>query len=142
TPAETKINEESSLQLRAYQQEDVKFLSPQKSIGIFNEMRTGKTPTALAIFKAQGIVFCAIIDEAHFLRNCQSQQSKSIYTLKDSEYKMALTGTPIVNHSKSEISTKNRTFTIKKVIGFKSEKAKQELQKRINQISVARKQKE
>jgi TATA-binding protein-associated factor len=43
--------------------------------------------------------FCTIVDEAHFLRNYQSQQSKSLYTLKDSNYKMVLTGTPVVNHS-------------------------------------------
>ncbi|CAG8449722.1 9074_t:CDS:2 [Ambispora gerdemannii] len=44
-------------------------------------------------------VYCVIVDEAHFLRNHQSQQSKSIYALKDAPYKMALTGTPIVNRS-------------------------------------------
>ena len=49
--------------------------------------------------KKQKSSFCTIVDEAHFLRNYQSQQSKGIYTLQDSEYKMTLTGTPIVNHS-------------------------------------------
>jgi len=49
--------------------------------------------------KKKNLIFCSIVDEAHFLRNYQSQQSKSVYTLKDSEYKMALTGTPIVNHA-------------------------------------------
>lgn len=51
--------------------------------------------------KKQGsnIPYCVIVDEAHFLRNHQSQQSKSIYVLKDAPYKMALTGTPIVNRS-------------------------------------------
>jgi SNF2 family DNA or RNA helicase len=38
------------------------------------------------------------VDEAHFLRNFQSQQSKSLYTLKNLPYKMVLTGTPTVNH--------------------------------------------
>jgi len=42
---------ENEFQLRPYQKKDVDFLSQQKSIGIFNEMRTGKTPTALAIFQ-------------------------------------------------------------------------------------------
>jgi SNF2 family DNA or RNA helicase len=42
--------------------------------------------------------YCVIIDEAHFLRNHQSQQSKSAYLLKDAQYKMVLTGTPVVNH--------------------------------------------
>ena len=40
-----------SFSLRPYQEEDVKFLSRQKSIGIFNEMRTGKTTTALTVFQ-------------------------------------------------------------------------------------------
>ena len=50
-PDEGETTGGAIFQLRAYQQEDVKFLSQQKSIGIFNEMRTGKTPTALAIFR-------------------------------------------------------------------------------------------
>jgi thymidine kinase len=45
------------------------------------------------------VPYCVIVDEAHFLRNYQSQQSKSIYALKDAPYKMVLTGTPIVNRS-------------------------------------------
>jgi SNF2 family DNA or RNA helicase len=40
-----------------------------------------------------------IVDEAHFLRNHQSQQSKSVYVLKDASYRIILTGTPIVNRS-------------------------------------------
>ena len=39
------------LQLRNYQQEDVQFLSQLKSVAIFSEMRTGKTPTALITFR-------------------------------------------------------------------------------------------
>jgi hypothetical protein len=38
-------------QLRDYQQEDVQFLSQLKSVAIFSEMRTGKTPTALITFQ-------------------------------------------------------------------------------------------
>jgi SNF2 family DNA or RNA helicase len=53
----------------------------------FRDLRKKKKP-----------IFCSLIDEAHYLRNYQSQQSKSLYTLKDGEYKMALTGTPVVNH--------------------------------------------
>ncbi|CAG8670903.1 9966_t:CDS:2 [Ambispora leptoticha] len=106
-------------QLRDYQLADVKFLSQLKSVAIFSEMRTGKTPTALMTFKqwpdtfkidssyfkklkknqAVNIPYCVIVDEAHFLRNHQSQQSKSIYILKDAPFKMALTGTPVVNRS-------------------------------------------
>lgn len=236
-----------TLKLRPYQEEDVKFLSQQKKIGIFNEMRTGKTPTSLAIFqswkspnlliicpsilqvqwqeavenwlnqpayvisylsleerqtiyqkfcqekkwiiiiskdvfkidskyfrdlrKKKKPIFCSIVDEGHFLRNYQSQQSKSIYTLKDSEYKMILTGTPIVNHSsdifgilkflfeeiytsywkfaeefflirETEISKNKRVFRIKRVFDFKNGKMRQELKQRLNQISVTRKQKD
>jgi len=42
---------EAELKLRDYQKADVELLSQQKAIAIFNEMRTGKTPTALNIFK-------------------------------------------------------------------------------------------
>ena len=37
--------------LRGYQLIDVKFLSQLKSVAIFSEMRTGKTPTALMTFR-------------------------------------------------------------------------------------------
>lgn len=236
--------EKITLQLRPYQQEDVKFLSQQKSIAIFNEMRTGKTPTALAIFqqwsvdnlliicpsilqtqwqesvekwlnksayivsylsltdrqaiyqkfcqekgliivvskdifkidakyfrdlRKKKVTFCSIIDEAHFLRNYQSQQSKSIYTLKDSQYKMVLTGTPMVNHSidifgilkflQPTVYTSywkfaeeffliyqkesfTQTFQFKKVLGFKSEEKQKAFQILLNQFSVSRKQRE
>ena len=235
--------------LRGYQLEDVKFLSQLKSVAIFSEMRTGKTPTALMTFqqwpannlliitpsilqqqwqksvaewlnkpayiityldkewrynfyqrllqepeliiivskdtfkidslrfkklkKRKGInsVYCVIIDEAHFLRNHQSQQSKSIYTLKDVPYKMALTGTPVVNRSpdmfgilkflnpeayssywrfveqyfyihKSEIRRGKKVYKIFQVKDFKSEHLRRELQKQIGQFSVNRRQKE
>ena len=42
--------QKSLARLRNYQLADVNFLSKLKSIGIFSEMRTGKTPTALIIF--------------------------------------------------------------------------------------------
>ena len=239
--------EKKSWQLRPYQQADVDFLAAKKAVGIFNEMRTGKTPTALTIFqcwpvsnlviiclgilqaqwqesvenwlnqpaylisqlsaseryffyqkfsqekgwiiiiskdiykidskyfrewrKKKKVAFCSLIDEAHYLRNYQSQQSKSLYALKDSEYKIALTGTPVVNHSsdifgilkflqpeiytsywrfveefflvrETAIPKSSRIFKIKKVLGFKSPKKQQELQAQLNPISVARKQKE
>ncbi|CAJ0747558.1 3376_t:CDS:2, partial [Entrophospora sp. SA101] len=86
----------TDFKLRPYQEKDVNFLSQQKNIGIFNEMRTGKTPTALAIFQ-----------------------------LKE-----------------TEIPKAPRAFKIKRVLGFKNERMSQELQRRLNQISVARKQKE
>jgi SNF2 family DNA or RNA helicase len=42
--------------------------------------------------------YCVIIDEAHFLRNHKTQQSKSIYACSNAPYKLVLTGTPTVNH--------------------------------------------
>ena len=40
----------SPQKLRDYQLEDVNFLSKLKSVAIFSEMRTGKTPIALITF--------------------------------------------------------------------------------------------
>ncbi|CAH1755679.1 7416_t:CDS:10 [Entrophospora sp. SA101] len=82
-------------------------------------------------------LYCVIIDEAHFLRNHQSQQSKSIYTLKDVPYKMALTGTPV-----SEIRRGGKLYKIWQVKDFKSEQLRRELQGQISQFSVNRRQKE
>ena len=42
-------------ELRLYQREDVNKLLPFKAAGIFNEQRTGKTPTALTVFKERGL---------------------------------------------------------------------------------------
>lgn len=39
------------MELRPYQKEDVAYLSGIYSVGIFNEQRTGKTPTALSLIK-------------------------------------------------------------------------------------------
>ena len=235
--------------LRDYQLADVKFLSQLKSVAVFSEMRTGKTPISLMTFqkwpvsnlliitpsilqqqwqksveewlikpayiityldkkwrydfyqkllteqeliiivskdtfkidsprfkkisKKQEInpLYCVIVDEAHFLRNHQSQQSKSIYTLKNAPYKMALTGTPIVNRSpdifgilkflnpetyssywkfaeqyfyihKSEIRRGKKVYKIFQVKDFKNDYLRRELQKKISQFSVNRRQKE
>src|SRR4051812_43709824 len=49
-PTNNLPQEKKNFELRPYQKEDVNFLSQQKTVAIFNEMRTGKTPTALAIF--------------------------------------------------------------------------------------------
>ena len=232
-------------QLRNYQTEDVKFLSKLKSIAIFSEMRTGKTPTALMTFqkwpvsnlliitpailqqqwqksveewltkpayiithldkkwrfnfyqkilqnkewilivskdtfkidsayfqklkkrKISSNNYCVIIDEAHFLRN-YSQQSRSIYALRDARYKMVLTGTPVVNHHKDifgilkflqpEIYRRRESFEdeyffvdllhlrgkkrkLRIIKGFKPGK-QQKLQKKISQFSVNRRQRE
>jgi SNF2 family DNA or RNA helicase len=38
------------------------------------------------------------LDESHFCRNPQATQSKGLLKLKDYEYKIAMSGTPIVNN--------------------------------------------
>ena len=115
--------------------------------------------------------YCVIVDEAHFLRNHQSQQSKSIYLLKDAPYKLVLTGTPVVNRSpdifgilkfldpetyssywrfaeqyfyihKTEFRKGKNVYKIFQVKDFKSEQLRRELQKKISQFSVNRRQKE
>jgi SNF2 family DNA or RNA helicase len=155
--------------LRPYQLEDVRILEKLPSAGIFNEPRTGKTPTAISLMKRIGgkrnLVVCpasltlnwekeirewwpeakirvvddkpskrqivwtehnppyfnyvfvvskdtlksdietvqrlsfdtCFIDEAHFLRNYQTAQSKAIFKIK-AERKYTMTGTPTVNH--------------------------------------------
>jgi len=246
---ESSIN--SDLRLRQYQKEDIKFLSRLKSVAIFSEMRTGKTPIALTLFKKwkadnlliivpnivqqqwqrsikewtkkssyiityldretryafykklfQGkdwiiivskdifkmdsdffknssnvkkkratINHCVIVDEAHFLRNYKSQQSKSIYALKEADYKIVLTGTPIVNHQsdifgilkflhynsfssywkfvdeffdvlKTEVTKGKKKFKIFQVKSFKSKESRNNLIKIITSFSVNRRQKE
>jgi len=235
--------------LRDYQKEDVEKLSKLKSVAIFSEMRTGKTPIALSIFKkwkkkkmliiVPGILqnhwqisveewleepaylisdlnpklrfffykkiflekknliiivskdifkidsnnelfkkqiktnkdICVIIDEAHFLRNHLSQQSKSIYKLKNIEYKIALTGTPIVNNhtdifgilkfiNKKKYSSywkfvkeyfeineikflkEKKNYKFIQIKDFKNEEKKNELKKELKEFSVNRKQKD
>jgi SNF2 family DNA or RNA helicase len=235
--------------LRNYQLADVNFLSKLRNIGIFSEMRTGKTPIALMTFgklpvtnlliispsilqqqwqkavedwlsrpayiitflekewryefyrkilSEEGWIiivskdtfktdssqfkklknkkgtknnYCVIIDEAHFLRNHQSQQSKSAYLLKDAQYKMVLTGTPVVNHHtdifgilkflqpdtyssywkfaeeyfyvrKLEFKKGKNKFLIRQVKNFKNEWKKQILQKEVSQFSVNRRQRD
>ncbi|RHZ35529.1 DEAD/DEAH box helicase [endosymbiont GvMRE of Glomus versiforme] len=115
--------------------------------------------------------YCVIIDEAHYLRNYKSQQSKSIYILRDSPYKIVLTGTPIVNHHtdifgilkflqpetyssywkfveqyfyvhKTEFKKGKKTYKLFQIKSFKNDQLRQELQKQIAQFSVNRKQKE
>lgn len=44
------------MELRQYQNEDVKFLTSMPSSACFNEQRTGKTPTALATIKERELV--------------------------------------------------------------------------------------
>ncbi|CAB4142586.1 HepA Superfamily II DNA/RNA helicases, SNF2 family [uncultured Caudovirales phage] len=153
--------------LRGYQNSDIYYLKHLLSAGVFNEQRTGKTPTVIHLLKDllnpldQAIVVCpasliynwqrefekwtpdvkttviagtkskrekgyvkfqsgvmivskdilkqdidmvsefdftiAVIDEAHFLRNYKTTQSKALFKLK-AERRYALTGTPTVKH--------------------------------------------
>ncbi|WNE39957.1 MAG: RNA polymerase-associated protein RapA [Mycoplasmataceae bacterium] len=121
--------------------------------------------------KESSIPYCVIVDEAHFLRNHQSQQSKSIYVLKDASYRIILTGTPIVNRSpdifgilkfinpqeyssywkfveqyffiqQSEFRKGKKTYKIFQVKDFKSEQLRKNLHEKLNQFSVNRRQKE
>ena len=114
---------------------------------------------------------CVIIDEAHFLRNHDSQQSKSIYTLQPAIHKLILTGTPIVNNYSDffgilkfffpekypsfreflreyfqilriKIKKNGRVFSIEKAKGFRNKEKQQELFQEINSFSVNRKQKD
>lgn len=43
------------LELRPYQREDVEFIKQHKTVGIFNEQRTGKTPTVCTALKEMNI---------------------------------------------------------------------------------------
>lgn len=160
--------------LRRYQLEDVHTLETLPSAGIFNEPRTGKTPTAITLMKRIGkyrnLVVCpasltlnwkkeieqwwpeaeaypvsgstsrkrmkaydefaqfarrpkvlviskdtmkgdfvthaifanekfdtCFVDEAHFLRNYGTNQSKAVFKIK-ADRRYAMTGTPTVNH--------------------------------------------
>ena len=75
----------SSKQLRGYQQEDVNFLSRLKSIAIFSEMRTGKTPTALMTFKRWPVSNLLIIVpgilQQHWQRSVEEWLVKPAYVI-------------------------------------------------------------
>ncbi|CAJ0841920.1 10679_t:CDS:2 [Entrophospora sp. SA101] len=65
----------SNLQLRDYQKKDIEFLSQLKSAAIFNTFKTDSSYfQKLKKRKASNNSYGVIIDEAHFLRNYQSQQ--------------------------------------------------------------------
>lgn len=51
SPFSLPSSETNLPRLRKYQQEDVEFLNRLKSVAIFSEMRTGKTPIALKTFQ-------------------------------------------------------------------------------------------
>lgn len=221
--------------LRMYQQQDVNFLVNMPYAGVFNEQRTGKTPTMCRVMERIGektVVICPaslvlnwrdeitkwtdlvpivamgtkakrekayaefaesvnvliigketarndignllmldvhvlVVDEAHFMRNYDSKQSKAIIELsRKSKRKYALTGTPATS-SPADVfgilkfldSTKwssywqfvERYFNIteshwgggaKNIGGFKSVARKTEYEELLNIVSVQRKRKD
>lgn len=61
------------MQLRPYQIEDVNFLKDKNAVGIFNQQRTGKTPTALMFIKEKGIKKVLIVCPASLLYNWRDE---------------------------------------------------------------------
>ncbi len=71
-----------TIKLRKYQLEDVNYLAPYKTHGIFNEQRTGKTPTSLVSMATKALGRILIVatasmiykwqDEAHTWTNRQA----------------------------------------------------------------------
>jgi SNF2 family DNA or RNA helicase len=59
--------------LRPYQIEDAKFLSSRKGAGLFNEQRTGKTPTALHAIELKGSKRILIVCSASMLYKWQEE---------------------------------------------------------------------
>lgn len=55
--------------LRDYQEEDVKHLLTRDAMGIFNEQRTGKTPTALTVMLRKGVKHLLIVCPATLIYN-------------------------------------------------------------------------
>jgi SNF2 family DNA or RNA helicase len=55
--------------LRPYQRQDVQYLTQIPSAGIFNQPRTGKTPTCIAAIKERGTVLNVVIVPASLLYN-------------------------------------------------------------------------
>ena len=56
-------------QLRDYQLEDVTYLLTKDAMGLFNEQRTGKTPTALMVMQAREVEHLLIVCPATLLYN-------------------------------------------------------------------------
>lgn len=172
SPTQTK---EGANNLRPYQAQDVHYLTHIPNAGIFNQPRTGKTPTMIEVIKQRktrkNIIICpasliynwkreieqwhkgatihlyagtpkqrseillgfqnvtqntfnpayllvskdiakrdvqhltfphhvCVVDEAHYLRNDDTVQTKAVYTIGyQAKHRYALTGTPTVKHS-------------------------------------------
>jgi len=59
--------------LRQYQREDVNYLTTIPHAGVFNQPRTGKTPTAIEMVKARGTILNIIICPASLQYNWQKE---------------------------------------------------------------------
>ena len=55
------------MQLREYQEEDVQKLLTQPSMGVFNEQRTGKTPTSITVMHRRGVQRLLVICPASLM---------------------------------------------------------------------------
>ena len=62
--------------LRPYQQTDIAFLLGVKHVGIFNQQRTGKTPTALKLIEHEGFSKGIIVCPASLVYNWQKELTK------------------------------------------------------------------
>ena len=64
------------MELRAYQKEDVNYLLKQPAMGCFNEQRTGKTPTAIAVMEARNINKLLIITTASAVHQWKAEYER------------------------------------------------------------------
>lgn len=69
----TEHQQEPSDKLRPYQRQDVNYLSKIPSAGIFNQQRTGKTPTTIETIKARGAKRNIIICPASLQHNWKKE---------------------------------------------------------------------
>lgn len=77
-----KQDAEGNKQLRNYQRVDVNYLKHIGSSGIFNEMRTGKTPTTLALLESKNFQKVIFVVPAGLVYNWQAEAEKwTDYTL-------------------------------------------------------------
>lgn len=69
------------MQLRPYQLEDVQKLMTRDSMGVFNEQRTGKTPTSIAVMEQRGVERLLIVCPASLVYAWKEEYKK--WTGKD-----------------------------------------------------------
>lgn len=80
--------------LRDYQREDVEFLKKRMTAGCFNEPRTGKTPTALTVFKERQIErFVIVVPSSALYPWLEECETWTDYPA------VVCTGTPLQKHT-------------------------------------------